>query len=527
MFNFILFLLEMKADYLIKLLLVFAVISLSFINSKENKKKKKSETKTKSKPKSKSKSRKSFDIPSIMEWAKKNNIYINENLTLNKNSNDRDFYYFTANKTIKNNTLLLKIPYNMTISQSNIDNYLKSIKHKKFEHLWDKILELENDYIKYYTTKQLFYMAVLVENAVNKQKGHLYNTFKEYLSMYEDVNLDRFPIFYEMDEKYYLSGSSFGSQIARATESLNEEYYLLTNYYNITSTLEDEFLKYRILILANSIDFNNTNLNISKGFNDTIVVPFIDCFNKAIAKNRSNAYYIVKGVKTDKVININYGSNNTNGTNSTHYFNDYYIEIYSKDEIKSNSEIYLQWRIFSNAESLLYYGFVEEGNPIKPRYYIDIINRKFKEDLGFKEDKEFQIQRYLYELITEFYDASVINSYRTIAKEVPKYDKTEEGPYEMMLDNLQYYLNLYDYPLNDGTVNRYINKQKNIDNIKEILHLEKSMLSKKVERLREIIAGIQIRNSKSGKGKSSEDKKEQKDLDKEKQKQGKDQKTDL
>ena len=50
-------------------------------------------------------------ISSILLWAKNNNIYIQENLILNKNidSSSNNFYYFSLNLFISNNTLLMKI----------------------------------------------------------------------------------------------------------------------------------------------------------------------------------------------------------------------------------------------------------------------------------------------------------------------------------------------------------------------------------------------------------------------------------
>ena len=50
-----------------------------------------------------------YNFKGIYTWASKNGIYINPNLSLNKNAqNDIEhiFYYFKSNNTLKNNTLL-------------------------------------------------------------------------------------------------------------------------------------------------------------------------------------------------------------------------------------------------------------------------------------------------------------------------------------------------------------------------------------------------------------------------------------
>ena len=78
------------------------------------------------------------DISSIYNWAKKNGIYINPNMQLNKNSDNdlnHTFYYFTSNKKIKNNTLLLRIPFSILISPESLDKMYKKGKNKKLSNL--------------------------------------------------------------------------------------------------------------------------------------------------------------------------------------------------------------------------------------------------------------------------------------------------------------------------------------------------------------------------------------------------------
>ena len=489
----------MKSSLLRKtlfILIIFFIVSNSICKSSKNKKSKKKDTK-----KSQNKPKEKVDlINSLLKWAEKNNIYINKNLKLNEKSSGHKFYFFSAESKIPSNTLLLRVPYSMLLTTSSFDTFFKSTKNKKFQNLWEKIFSLKNEHLRFFSTKQLFYLSIIIHNMIKKRKGVLYNKYKEYLNLYDDIDLDTYPVFYEEQEKYYLSGSSFGSQISRADRSLNEEYYLLNNVLNISAPFQDEFLKYRVLTLANSIDFNNSNFNYSNNFNETVVIPFIDCFNKVVSTEKSNAKFIFNGIKNEE-------------TNYT----DYYLEVYSDNELILGSEIDLKWRVFPNTECLLYYGFVEEGNPLKPRYYIDLINRKFKEDLGIDEKTEIENAKRgefdSYEINSEFYSPSVINAYRNITKEIEKYNKTysgkEEGPYQMMLDNLKYYLDLYNKPLTDGNINQYITRKENIENIKQIMHMEKAMVQEKVDHLEKVVAGIKLRNqvkNEHKKDKKTEDK---------------------
>ena len=455
-------------------IIIFILISFILIDCKASKK-----TKKKDKKQTKIKKEDNVDlVSSLLEWAKNNSIYINNKLTLNKKLIRDKSYYFSADSRIPNNTLLLKVPYDMMITQYSLNEIYKNSKNKKFEHLWDSITQIKSEYIKYFSTKQLLYMSIIIENANRKKKGPIYKKYKEYFRMYEQINLDDFPVFYDQQEKFYLSGSNFGSQLNRATESLNEEYFICNRELNLSIPFQDEFLKTRVISLISSTDFNNTNLNYTNGFNETVIIPFLDYFNKVISEEKANARFEIKGIK-----------------NTTNNFTNYYLEVYSNDDIFIGGEINLKWRPFPNSELLLYYGFVEEGNPFHSRYYIDIMNRKLKRDLNISEDQKFDIKRDMYELNTEFYDPSVINTYRNLSLNFSKYKDREEGAYEMMLDNLKNYADIYNNPLSDGNINMFINGKDKIKDIKEIMHMEKRLIDGKIEYLEKVVKGIKERNN--------------------------------
>ena len=96
-------------------------------------------------------------IPSILMWAKNNNIYINENLILNKNiDSSHNFFYFTSKSIIKNNTILLKIPYDIMISQTLLNDHFHETKNKKWSKIWDEVAKNKSPYIIDFLTKQIF-----------------------------------------------------------------------------------------------------------------------------------------------------------------------------------------------------------------------------------------------------------------------------------------------------------------------------------------------------------------------------------
>ncbi len=417
-------------------------------------------------------------IPSVLEWAKNNIIYINPKLALNKKLKRDNYYSFYADSKILNNTLLFRVPYNMMLTQKNLYEMYNSTKNNKFSNLWENILKIKSDYVKYYSTQQLLYLSIILEYAARKKKGPVYKKYKEYLKLFEQRNMDIYPIFYDQDEKYYLSGSNFGLQLNRATEALNEEYILLSTRLNISIPNQDDFMKTRVISLVSSTDFNNSNIELPPRFNETCIVPFLDCFNKVISSERANAIFDFKGIK-----------------NETTNYTDYYLEIYSNDEIYIGSELNLKWRPFPNTEFLIYYGQVEEGNPFNSKYYVDIINRKLKEDLGFEKEKTFEnVKTDAYELISEFYDPFVINAYRNLSLNIDKYKNREEGAYELMRDNLKYYYELYENPLSDGNINIYINGNEKKKDIREIIHKEKKLIEGRISYLNGVIKGIKMRD---------------------------------
>ena len=408
-------------------------------------------------------------ISSILKWAKDNQIYINEKLILNKNTDSsHNFFYFTSNDTISNNTLLLKVPYNIMISQNILNQHFHEIKSKTWSPLWDEIVKNNNPYISDFLIKQIFYISIIIENAIRRKKGSIYKKYESYFDMYEYINMDNFPLFYEEDEISFLSTSSIGEEIAKSSESIKEEYKIITNELKISKSIYDNYLTYRVLTLANSVSFNNINLD--NDYNETVVVPFIDCFKKVISNRAVMAKYYIKKDKK----------------------NNYYLEIRSIKKIKKDKEIKLQWLELSNQDSLLFYGFTEKGNEYVPGLYVDLFNNAFKKELGVDPKENFKgvIKRDVYEISSEILDEDIIQTYKKLAKKFYKYKNKKEGKYEMMMDNLKYYLKIYEDKFTEDKIKLYIRDENKRKIIKELLKTEKKIIQNKVDYIKEIIEDI-------------------------------------
>ena len=195
-------------------------------------------------------------VNEVLEWAKIKNITIHESLTLNPVDENHNLPFFTANDNIPINKTIISIPPNMIISQELISNFYKNKKKGKYYNLWEKILNLENDYIHYLSTKELFYMTTMIEHSMRIKKGKFYKEFKPYFNLYEYTNLGNFPIFYSEEELNLLKGTNLFEEIKRAKESLENEEKVLYDEFNFKKADQENFLKYRVLILAN-ISFGN------------------------------------------------------------------------------------------------------------------------------------------------------------------------------------------------------------------------------------------------------------------------------
>ena len=417
------------------------------------------------------------DISSIYNWAKNSGIYINKNLCLNKNSqNDinHTFYYFKANETIKNNTLLISIPSSIMISQDSLEKIFKKGKNKKLSNLWNKVLNI-NQYLNYSSSKQLFYISVMLSHATFNQKGKFFKKYEEYLNMYNYINLDDYPIFFKGNEMAYLNYSNFGKEIKNNLKSINNEYYLIKHELDMDSTvIVEEFIKYRILSLANSFYYNNKSY----------VIPLIDCFQKKVnfSNNEYSAYIRIKH------------NNITKNKNNSNKFN---IEIYSHRKIRKNEEISILWKQVSNTENYLYYGFIDEKNLITPPFLVEFVNKNFLKDLNIDSiNKKYNINyedlivpKY-YDLNSEFFDTYLFNIYQNLSYYFEQYYKSNEGPYIMMKDNLKYYLDLYNELYNDEMINRNIDGINKKKYVKNILGMERKLLEKSINILEEKIRNV-------------------------------------
>ena len=115
---------------------------------------------------------------------------------------------------------------------------------------------------------------------------------------------------------------------------------------------------------------------------------------------------------------------------------------------------------------------------------MDLVNKKNK--INFED----LIEPKYYDLSDYSFDRHLLDKYRNYSLYFDKYSHSNEGPYVMMKDNLQYYLDIYKELYNDELINRNIegiNKKKYVRNV---LNMERKLIEEKINALEAQIVDI-------------------------------------
>ncbi len=391
-------------------------------------------------------------VNEVLEWAKIKNITIHESLTLNPVDENHNLPFFTANDNIPINKTIISIPRNMIISQELISNFYKNKKKGKYYNLWEKILNLENDYIHYLSTKELFYMTTMIEHSMRIKKGKFYKEFKPYFNLYEYTNLNNFPIFYSEEELNLLKGTNLFEEIKRAKESLENEEKVLYDEFNFKKADQENFLKYRVLILANSIINENR----------TILIPFLDLFSKDMFNDLIDVEYLYNKAMKRFVIR-------------------------TTKEIKKGKEIIVNSKPIPNTSALLYFGYTSEKNNVVGRFIIEVVNNIFRKRLNW--DGSIKLINNLYDIGGNNFIENIIGTYQDLKMKLSDYKNNRYGEYLLMKENIMDYLNIYS-KFTDEMYSKYFYGQKKITNVKRILFLEKRLLEIRINQIDNIINEI-------------------------------------
>jgi len=388
-------------------------------------------------------------IENLLNWAKKKKIYINPLLKLNPINGEHNLPYFTAKDKIENNITLISIPEKMLINQELFTKIMKNNTKSKYNNLWEKILKIDNPYINYYSTKELFYMATIIEHFMRIKKGKLYNLFGKYFDIYQYTNLDNFPIFYSKEEIEFLYSTNLYDEIKRGIDSIENEQKLLIDTLKFVSADQELFLKYRVLILSNSININNI----------TYIIPFYDLFKRNVFESECDVKY-----EFDNITNT--------------------FNIISIKNIDKDKEIIVKMKQMPNKSLLMYFGFTCENNNFIGNYQIETLNNLLRKRLNLKDFIKPIMSSY--DISDAKFIENNIENYVELKLKIKEYLSNPIGEYILMKDNLQDYLNIYDR-FTDGKFNEVYYGTQKIINVKRIINLEKRLIEFRLKHLNEEI----------------------------------------
>ena len=389
------------------------------------------------------------EIENLLNWAKKKKIYINPLLQLNPINGEHNLPYFTSKEKIPNNITLISIPEKMLINQNLFTKTFQNNTKSKYNGLWEKILKLDNPYINYYSTKELFYMATIIEHFMRTKKGKLYHLFGKYFDLYQYTNLDNFPIFYSKEEIEFLYSTNIYEEIKRGLDSIENEQKILMNTLEFVSADQEAFLKYRVLILSNSINIDNI----------TYFIPFLDLFKRNVFEIESDVNY-----KFDNI---------------SHTFN-----ITSIKNIDKDKELIIQMKQIPNKALLMYFGYTCENNNFIGSYQIETLNNLMRKRLNLEDWIKPIIQTY--DISDPEFIEKMIPTYLELKLKIKEYLTNPIGEYILMKDNLQDYLNLYNR-FTDGKYNEVFYGNQKIINVKRVINLEKKLIELRLKHLNDVI----------------------------------------
>ena len=392
------------------------------------------------------------DTEKLFQWGVSKKIQFHPYITLKPSSKEHPFPSFIVNGFVSTNDTIINVPSSMIL---NVDKIIKHGKNKKLRNIYEQINKSTNEYIQYNSTKEMVFVSLIVyqyKHLLNKNST-LYKRFKNYFHVYKDTSFDNFPLFYNEDEISFFHQTNFEVNIRTAKSTLEEEVSIIENELHIMKILPDEYLKYRLMILSNTLLINNT----------LHYIPFVECFPKSHI--HANAKWIYNN-KTDS------------------------FEIVALRNIKKDEKIILHNRQISNAMMLVYYCYTEESNNLIPNYFIDMINNLFQDDLNINQYVNVD-DLPVFDISQETFEKDAFETYHQLAMKLPSYNiYPKSGGYRLMKDNLEYHNSIYSQ-YTPGEFNKHLYSETKVKDAKRILELERSLIMHKISNLNKIIQLIE------------------------------------
>ena len=294
----------------------------------------------------------------------------------------------------------------------------------------------------------LSYIFYLVQHKPKKyQKTKFYDNFKNYLESLNKYSV-KSPLFYEQEQKDFLSGTLLGYSIDLLQNIYQYEINILSNDLYYKKDLDfDDYAHYRMAI-------NNKALNISDHWT---LVPFLNYFDEDYTFY--NAKYTIE----------------ENGD----------VKIFSKREIKKGDAIILKSIKKTNIRRLLNEGKTNEKLvDYFNQYQLSAFSPGLAHKFGINDEN--LIRKNFINLIEKDFESKATNIYLENAG-ILNGDGSDTWAYAVLEGNLKYYKDYFE-TLTLAKIYEYFDDKDDRINIERIIRGEKKVIEKACKRVSKTVS---------------------------------------
>ena len=394
---------------------------------------------------------------SLLERGLNNSLQIAEILGMRYISENNKTYY--AKEDMPDQALIMKIPSSLIL---NLDKALELLNNKKLNKLYSEYQKTEFKISLSFlpaNSEQSFlsYLMYLVTHHKKQYKKtkfykyfrHLFNTF--------ETNLDYYPIFYNKQQLKLIQGSISYTNILFMREQFKEEYNQLEHLYKQQNLYSDEYINFRVLTLAKSINLRNVSS----------IIPFVDMF-----------------VSDPIDYNVNLFFNETTKE----------VYVYTTKEIKKEDILKMKTEKMSNIKNFYIYGQTfEKMNDYIDNYKLPMVANEMIQDLDNK--KQIKYYKKNIDLNKKDFYKDALETYKSLSID-KKEDGSDLSAYNLFLKYLEEKRERFN-PITRNEIDKAFYNYKDIRNVVRILDLEKNFLDKKLDELRKFIEKLKKKIKKS------------------------------
>jgi hypothetical protein len=403
-----------------------------------------------------SKTTKDSDL--LFEWGKNNSVFISDKIGINYTSeNIKNFY---VKEEIDKNEVIMTIPPELILNIKTALNLYGPKTKKLYDKYKKEKFEYVNEFLSY-RKQQSFLAYLMLQGSKHNNKFHKF--FQYFMNTFE-TNLDGFPLFYNNEQFSLLTMSQFGNEIFQ-TKTLFEEEYSILDQKILSKGLDyDEYLKFRTYTL-------------SKGNNITglcSLIPFTDILD-------------IHPTKYNLKLEFN--------------LSDYGAKVIATKKIKMKRRLRLKVQTGQNSNSLIFYGktFKELENTVNS-FLVPYISSQY---LTEKNMDQSLANNEKIDLAHEKFYEEAMKTYMDFSKKI-KQDGSPLSALYIFKDNLNAMRKKYD-DVSTSQIHKAFFTQRDIDNVKRVINLEKRFYDEKMKVL-DVLIDYTINNKTETESKNKKEK---------------------